>query len=153
MRLALLTALVLLASQAPAETVGRFGVHATLPGGYTIDPPPGNDDGRTFLYPDGAEIRLWGGWLMDTLASDRADRRGYYLSDGAEITYDAAGADWYVLSGFLGNAIFYLRVEQGRTCGGEAALAHLELLYPVDVRAYYDPQIGAIANSLGFGPC
>ncbi len=33
MRLALLTALVLLASQAPAETVGRFGVLVDTPEG------------------------------------------------------------------------------------------------------------------------
>ncbi|SNS04114.1 hypothetical protein [Antarctobacter heliothermus] len=153
MRLALLTSLVILASQAPAETVGRFGVHAVLPGGYTLDPPPDNDDGRVFTYDDGAEIVLWGSWPMAPMDRERADTRGYYLSDGAQITYDAAGAGWFVLSGFEDEIIFYLRVEEGHTCGGETALAHLELRYPVTRRAHYDPQVAGIAGSLGFGPC
>ncbi|WP_300442601.1 hypothetical protein [uncultured Mameliella sp.] len=136
-----------------SETVGRFGVSASLPEGYEIGSRPGNDDGRAFFYPDGAEIRLWGGWVMEPLAVERANRRGYYLQDGAEITYDAAGADWFVLSGYAGETIFYLRVETGRTCGGEEALASLEIRYPEALRARYDPQIGDIAGSLGFGPC
>ena len=153
MRFVLLSALVMFAAQAPAETAGRFGVSAALPGGYAMSPAPGNDDGRTYLYPDGAEIRLWGGWLMDRLEQDRADRRGYYRNDGAQITYDTAGPGWYVLSGFLGETIFYLRVEEVRTCGGETALAYLEIRYPDARRSTYDPQIGAIAGSLGVGPC
>lgn len=153
MRFALLSALMLLASQAPAETAGRFGVRADLPGGYTIAPPPANDDGRTFTYPEGAVIRLWGGWTMAPLESDRIDTRSYYRESGAEITYDTAGPGWYVLSGLFGETIFYLRVEEGRTCGGETAVAHVELRYPEARRATYDPLVGRIADSLGFGPC
>jgi hypothetical protein len=142
-----------LCGPALSETVGRFGVSATLPQGHFVGPSPGNDDGRSFHYPDGGEISLWGGWVMDTLAVERADRRVYALQDGAEITYDAAGPDWFVLSGYEGNSIFYLRVEQGLTCGGEEALAYLEIRYPDTQRARYDPLIAGIAGSLGFGPC
>lgn len=153
MRLVLLTCLMILAGQAPAETVGRFGVHANVPGGYVMAPPPGNDDGRVFVYDDGAEIALWGSWPMASLDTERADRRSYYLDDGARITYDTAGAGWFVLSGYEGDTVFYLRVKEGRTCGGETALAHVELRYPLMYRAKYDPQVPGIAGSLGFGPC
>ncbi|MBY6115778.1 hypothetical protein KUW09_15425 [Mameliella alba] len=151
--LATLVSGVMLATICPAETVGRFDVHADLPGGYDMGPRPGNDDGRAFFYADGAEIRLWGGWVMDSLAAERRSRLGFYLADGARVTYEASGRDWFVLSGYDGDVIFYLRVEQGRTCGGEEALAYLELRYPEHLRSTYDPRIGGIAGSLGFGPC
>lgn len=144
---------LIVATAAPAETVGGFGVTATLPGGYRLAPPPGYDDGRTFLYPDGAEIRLWGSWPMAGLAEERALSRAHYHESGGRITYDTGGPGWFVLSGTLGASIFYLRVEQGWTCEGRAALAHVELLYPAALRRAYDARVTRVARSLGFGPC
>lgn len=150
---ALALAVLCVASAAPAETVGGFGVGAWLPGGYRLAPPPGYDDGRTFLYPDGAEVRLWGSWPLAGLTEERARTRAFYRESGARITYDTGGPGWFVLSGHLGASIFYLRVEEGRTCGGRAALAHVELRYPAAQRRAWDERVRRVAGSLGFGPC
>lgn len=154
MRLALATlALCLTATVTLADTVGRFGVTGHVPPGFTAGPAPGNDDGRTFTAGDGGELRLWGSWRIEPIAADRKATRGYLVSEGANITYEADGRGWFVISGYLGSDIFYLRVEDGITCGGEEARAHLRLLYPIPARDRYDPLVGTIAKSLGFGPC
>ena len=136
-----------------ADVVGRYGVEAFIPARFVMQPPPGNDDGRTYIDDYGAELRVWGAWPMGSLTEDEAATQIYYADVGGAVTYEARGQDWFVLSGYLGNAIFYLRVERGRTCAGDPALAHMELLYPQDAREFYDPMVVQLAESLGFGPC
>lgn len=138
-------------SVASAQTWGRFGVEAELPPGFSMAPPPENDDGRSFIDGEGAEIRVWGSAILRSLEADEMAMREFYETLGGEVTYRAGGENWYVLSGFLGQEIFYARVENGETCGGTDARASLQILYPVDERERYDPMIDDLANSLGFG--
>ncbi len=138
---------------AEAESFGKYGVTVQVPPGFVLQPPPGNDDGRHFVDNNSAEVRVWGGWRVFDLAEDEAGMRNYYQEIGGVVTYDARGNDWYVLSGYFGQSIFYLRAENGVTCGGEDARASLEITYPEASRTAYDPLIGPMAKSLGFGPC
>ncbi|MDJ0820662.1 MAG: hypothetical protein QNJ09_02485 [Paracoccaceae bacterium] len=151
--LVFLAALILWAESAAADVYGRYGVQANVPVRFVMQPPPGNDDGRSFVDDYGAELRVWGAWPLGSVAADEAATVAYYADVGGAVTYRARGTSWYVLSGYLGNAIFYLRVERGQTCEGDPVLAHMELLYPEDAREFYDPMVVRLAKSLGFGPC
>ncbi|MCC1493640.1 hypothetical protein [Cognatishimia sp. F0-27] len=142
---------ILAAGTAVAQTFGRFAVEAELPPGFAMAPPPENDDGRSFIDGQGAEIRVWGRYILDTLSEDEAAMRTFYETLGGEVTYRAGGQDWYVLSGFLGQEVFYARVEDGETCVGEHARASVQMRYPVEERARYDPLIATLSASLGFG--
>jgi hypothetical protein len=104
-------AAMLAATAAYSESFGRFGVALDVPDTFTMEPPPANDDGRSFTDARGGTLRVWGGWPLDGLAADKAQVKGFYQSDGAEITFEAAGQGWYVLSGYLGDMIFYTRVH------------------------------------------
>lgn len=155
MRAVLLAAVIFAQSAALlwAESVGRYGVSANIPDRFVMGARPGNDDGRTFTDDYGATVRLWGSWRIEDLHADENAMREYYKNVGSRISYEARGTGWYVMSGYLGQSIFYLRVEDGRTCSGEPARAAIELLYPADAREFYDPLVGGITRSLGFGPC
>lgn len=138
---------------AGAETFGKYGVTVQVPQGFQKQPPPGNDDGRRFIDRNGAEIRVWGGWRIDSLADNEAGMRDYYQEVGGVVTYDTRGNGWYVLSGYFGQSIFYLRVENGQLCGGGEARASMEFIYPQDSRESYDPMVGRLAESVGFEAC
>ncbi|CUH76562.1 hypothetical protein [Tropicibacter naphthalenivorans] len=149
----LVLALVMLGDAALAGVYGRYGVTLDVPGGFEMLPPPGNDDGRGFTDRAGGRLSVWGSWQIEPLADERAFRKSSYLEQGAEITYEAGGKTWFVLSGYLGREVFYLRVEDGQTCGGEDARAFFEVTYPVEFRSRYDDLPGRFGKSLGFGPC
>ncbi|WP_299927967.1 hypothetical protein [uncultured Pelagimonas sp.] len=155
MRALMMAMMVLMgvATLANAGNFGKYGVSAQVPQGFAIQSPPGNYDGRRFVDRNGAEIRVWGGWRIENITGDESGMRDYYQEIGGVVTYDARGNGWYVLSGYFGQSIFYLRVENGMTCEGEEARASLEFIYPEDSRAAYDPLVGLLAKSLGFGPC
>ena len=77
----------------------RFGTTLSYPADvFVMQPPPENDDGRTLVAADGAQILVFGGYNVDnqTLAAKRASLTG---PDYAGVAYRAAGKSWFVVSG------------------------------------------------------
>ncbi len=132
---------------------GRFGFHADIPNGFIQGPRPDNDDGRAFTSPDGSgEVRVTGAYafvVVDNWTQYVAFMSALYGTDGGEITYQAGGDDWLVLSGTEGGRIFYLRAELGEDPFGDDIIATLEIRYDIAARDKWDPIIGPIADSLG----
>lgn len=129
-------------------TNDRFGTRATFDADLfdTIAPPPANGDGRTFLSADGAALSLFGAFgppdasPSELLAlRERVRRQG-----GASVTYSTSGADWFVLSGYDADTVYYERHEMG----ADAVVHSLTLRYPERVRAIYDPLIEPVTESL-----
>ena len=84
---------------------------------------------------------------FDAYLADRKDALG---GEGVEITYEASGEDWFVLSGKGEDRVVYLRVEAAESCGGDPIFAHLRIGYPTDLpdRAALEERIGGIAATL-----
>lgn len=129
----------------------RFGTSATLPADFVASMAPANGDGRTFTHPRmNGSISVYG---SHNIAGERlADHRDYltqlYLDGGQTITYQASGGDWFVLSGWDGKDIYYLRAE-GCTGG---PVHHIYFSYSGSEKRQWDPLVKRFAKSLD-GPC
>jgi len=159
-RRSILTALagLAMAPQALAQTAAdrwsdyvnaRFGTAIVYPANrFSPDPPPENDDGRTFRAQDGAVLLVFGqnNALEDTVASLEAGKTG---EDYAQVTYRARGASWLVLSGFRDiegtRSVYYEKTLFSRT---GAVLHTMILTYPEARKSRYEPIIARIAGSL-----
>jgi hypothetical protein len=113
----LLLAVLLLSGAARAQDIyrtyqnARFGTIVRYPQNLVVPQPESDDgDGRKFVSPDG-QIEL------TTYARHNRSRRSArgelnravsdWKRDGARLTYARSGISWFVLSGFLGEDIFY----------------------------------------------
>lgn len=129
----------------------RFGTSATLPADFVASPAPANGDGRVFTHPrlDGS-ISVYGSY---NISGERlSDHRDYltqlYLDSGQTITYQASGTSWFVLSGWDGRNIYYLRAE-GCTGG---PVHHMYFSFAGSEKPLWEPLINRYAKSID-GPC
>ncbi|RFC62936.1 hypothetical protein DYI37_13365 [Fulvimarina endophytica] len=131
---------------ASAESVdyanARYGTSATFPAELFPDPlpEPTSGDGFGWSAPNGAQIFIYarqneGAETPHSVISAR--------SDMDDVTYEASGKRWAVVSGYRDDRIFYERyIFRGD-------LVHsVAILYPEDVRETYDPIVGDVTNSL-----
>jgi hypothetical protein len=129
----------------------RYGTTISYPAPrFAMQPPPANDDGRTLIAADGAEILVFAAYnaLNETLASRRASLNG---PDYARTTYRANGANWFVVSGYRDiasvDSIFYEKY-----IFSPAGVIHsLIVTYPSALKGLYDPIVAKVAASFA-GP-
>jgi hypothetical protein len=103
---------ILFAFGANAETwrtihTTRFGATAEVPANWVMDPPPTNNDGRSFRSPNGrAQIIVSGIFAIE---ETKAEKIASMVKPeiGGTITYEKRGPDWIVVSGTKGDRIFY----------------------------------------------
>lgn len=123
----------------------RFGTSATFPDEIFVDQqePPANGDGLRWLSRDGASVAIYGSYnVLDDTPKTLVERGG--ALPGRTVTYTKTGRNWAVLSGFEDGAVFYERLVISPT-----GIVHgVEITYPKDLKARYDPLVGAIAGSL-----
>lgn len=133
----------------------RFDVHGTLPVAFVAGPAPQNGDGRAFTSPeDSGAISIYGSYnTTDSITAYREQTKAFHVNEGAEITYEDGQDDWFVLSGSDGETVFYLRVEQGKSCDGDVVLGHWLIEYSEADRPVYDPRVGGMAEGLRVGSC
>lgn len=126
----------------------RFGTTISYPGTYfEPDPPPANGDGRTFRSADGsatfyvfAQFDAFMRRQEEMMADDKL-QGGY-----DRVTYERAGHNWYVLSGFREGDIFYRKVLTGEP--GDLFRA-FEISYPASQKAAFDAVVTYMAQSFG----
>jgi len=130
----------------------RFGTTLSYPADvFVMQAPPDNDDGRTLIARDGAQILVFAGYNIDnqTLAAKRASLTG---PDYAATTYRAAGKNWFVVSGHRAadgvDTIFY---EKYIVSAPSEAIHSLIVTYPAALKERYDPIAARVAASLS-GP-
>lgn len=125
----------------------RFGTYADYPAGrFHPLPPPENGDGQSFAADDGAKLAIYGSYNVEDWTPSSYEKmiRGDNSSDYADVSYRASGANWLVLSGNRGDAIYY---ERYLFVGDEVHA--VTITYPRAVKASYDPIAARIAQSLG----
>lgn len=126
----------------------RFGTGFTVPAHMftAIDPPPGNNDGIRFVSDKGAALSVFGQFNVfdETPAQMRQRLAGYHAENGESVTYEAAGEDWLVLSGFAGADIYYERYEFGR----DGVIHGAVLVHPGADKARYQGLVESFAERL-----
>ena len=143
------------ASQTPASgwqtyANARFGTVIEYPADVFLpQPPPENGDGRTFVSPDGsATFFVFGQHNYDDLDAAAMMERDRGLGGYDRVTYQQTGKGWYVLSGYVGNDIFYRKALIDR----ESGLVHVfGITYPAAARERFDSIVTRMAKSFGAG--
>jgi len=139
--------LSLLGSAAPGNSQGfaqycndRYGFCVDYPSSLTMDPPPANGDGRRFHDPNGFLLIVSGinNVLDDTVETEMKSQS----KDIEKITYRSEGKNWFVLSGYKGSDVVYLK-----TYVGEGAVNHLYIKYPAQKKADYTETVTIISRS------
>lgn len=126
----------------------RFGTRIDYPADiFRALPAPENRDGRTFATRDErARFYVFGQFNYDNLDAGAMMARDRSLGDYGEVTYQRAGRDWYVLSGYNGGEIFYRKA----TLDPDTGIVHVfETIYSETDRDIFDPIVDRMANSLG----
>jgi hypothetical protein len=118
----------------------RYGFCIEHPTAVTIDPPPTNGDGRRFHDPYGFLMIISG--TNNTLDYTIETEMKSQSKDLEKITYQAKGKNWFVLSGYKGPDIVYLK-----TYVGEAAINHLYIKYPALKKEVYAETVTRISRS------
>ena len=132
----------------------RFGTNALVPEDFFEGAESDNGDGKSFFAKSGrGEIRIYGQYnvLSEDLEGYRQQRIGFIEEDGAEITYAPTGENWFVLSGYEGGDIFYLRVMHAPECS-PAVIHSIYIRYPKEDKALWDEIVAKASGSL-YGPC
>ena len=129
------------ASEWRTFTATRFGTIADVPGDWSMDPPPVNNDGRVFRSPDRqAQISISGGFITESVTSALRD-----AASGIGVTYQRIGPNWAVASGVEGSRIFYRRSVIA--CRNRIVNT-VEITYPQSRKQAYDVLVGHVSKSL-----
>ena len=123
-------------------TNGRFGYAVLVPPDLDAEPPPQNDDGRTFASPDGSvSLTVFG---TNDVLGEGLDGLAEQARDGIEtVTYEATPAGGIVVSGTSDAEVIYTR---GLYRDGVGVLAQLR--YPETEAATYDRWAERVGASL-----
>jgi len=101
-------------------------------------------DGQVFAAPDGrAELRCWGSFGIAAQQTIPEAMTQAMAEPGRKVTYKHAGGDFFVLSGYVEDRIFYRR-----SVLAHGVLATFELTYDAPLKEFFDPLIRDI--SAGF---
>jgi hypothetical protein len=123
---------------------GRFGFCFSYPKDMISDPPPDNGDGICVRDSHGLVITCSGiaNALFDSLQS-QMESTGKRFD---KISYKAKGKNWFVLSGFNGNKIIYIK-----TFIGKEYINDLSLEYPKEFKDKYDKIVSKVVRSFKSG--
>lgn len=126
----------------------RFGTAIMVPSEFRTEPPSTNNDGRSFLSPDGrARIAVYGSHAPSVVVENFDAYRSWLAAEaGIAVSYRAHGKDWFVISGRNGQDIVYIRVIAG--CANRSIAHHVQISYPADEKRRYDKIVGRVARSL-----
>ncbi len=145
---AMVTAVLLAASVAKADgwltyQNDRYGTTIDYPDVFKMQPPPDADDGRKFKSADGADFTVSASYFaLDLTVATYRDYIVENLDPGSTITYETRGKNWFVISGTVGDKIFY---EKHRLSHGMNE--DLVMSYPASLKQTYDPIVARMAKS------
>jgi hypothetical protein len=127
----------------------RFGTTIDYPTSFRPGRPPDNGGGLGFTAGDAASFSVWGS--HNSLDHDLAGLEAFIreeLPPGNRVTYDARGANWFVIAGLQDNNTFYERYllsHRGSIVNG------FTMQYPSRLNAPYDPIVTRMSRSFRAG--
>ncbi|MEP0944915.1 MAG: hypothetical protein ABJH63_02185 [Rhizobiaceae bacterium] len=129
----------------------RFGFHFKFPTkNFAPVGEAANNDGQVFETSDGqAQIVAYGSYnALEHTPKSYLQWMKAESSQLEEVTYERAARDWIVVSGFVGQNVYYQKTIF--SCFGEV-MNSLVLVYPISQKPIFDPMVGPIAKSLSPG--
>jgi hypothetical protein len=127
----------------------RYGTTIDYPGAFQPQPPPDDDDGRQFKSADGADFSVFASY--NALNFDLAAFQAFTIKNlpsGQVVTYQAHGANWFVISGSSGGSIFYDKYLLSH--GGQMTEGFV-MSYPAQLKQTYAPIVTRMAQSFRSG--
>jgi hypothetical protein len=119
----------------------RLGFRVKYPEDFTQMPKPTNNDGREFISKDGSfTLLVYGSNYIEGLGLDWDYESAF--NDFDEVTYKRKKNNWFVLSGYKGNKIVYLKTFYGSGCSNTVYMK-----YPKRDKAKYDDIVTSIVRS------
>jgi len=118
----------------------RFGFCVDVKRSWGKEPAPANNDGRSFFDNEGFKMSVYGSYnaLDQNL---RAHQEGY-RSELDQITYQPIKHNWYVLSGYKGSEIIYIK-----TFLNNKTFYTLYIRYPKALQGRYNPIVSRLSKS------
>ena len=123
----------------------RFGFCVDYPVALNVSPAPDNDDGRKFYDHNGFSMIASG--MYDVLENSLKTEMKSDEEDFDTITYRKAKNNWYVLSGYKGSNILYIKTYMGKE-----TIYHLYMKYPIKLKKDYDNFVSKVSRSFKPGP-
>jgi hypothetical protein len=128
----------------------RFRLTMTYPSSFTLDPGsvPESGDSARFWTADReatAVVTAMRNGLADSLANLlREARRDVLENSGGSITYERTRDNWFVISGYMGDRIYYRRTLLSR---GSALIGTLWIEFPRALRPCYEAAVTTMSLS------
>jgi hypothetical protein len=153
--LAAMATAVLLAAGAPRAGSwltyqnDRYGTTIDYPDFFKMQRPPDADHGRKFKSADGVDFTVsasYGG--IDFTVVTYRDFIVKHLDPGSVVTYETRGKNWFVVSGTVGDKIFY---EKHLFSHGAEMTEDFVISYPAAAKQTYDPIVARMAKSFRTG--
>ena len=144
-----------LAAPATAQTWktyrnARFGTSIEYPDRFRPGRPPQNGGGLSFSSNDGASFLIYGS--HNALEHDLAGLESFIKENrdaGESITYEARGANWFVLSGRKDDTEFY---ERYLLSHNRSIVNGFVITYPARLRTAYDQIVTRMSRSFRASP-
>ncbi len=118
----------------------RFEFCVLYPVTFGMGPAPDNNDGREFYDRDGFSMTASG--IYNVLENSLKDEMKSQEEGFDTITYRRMKGNWFVLSGYSGQNILYIKTYMRHD-----TFYHLYIRYPVSLKKEYDPIVSKIAKS------
>jgi hypothetical protein len=123
----------------------RYGTTIDYPDLFMMQRPPDADDGRAFKSADGADFTVSASYFaLDLTVAKYHDFIVKNLAPGSTITYETQGKNWFVISGTVGDKIFY---EKHLLSHGAQMNEDFVMSYPASAKQTYDPIVARMAKS------
>ncbi len=118
----------------------RYGFCVEYPASLTKDPPPANNDGISLRNRD--EFTMSASGINNVLGDDLESLMASESENMGQVTYKSKGRDWFVLSGFDGTKVRYVK-----TWVGKGSINTLFIEYPADRKSKYDEVAARVSRS------
>lgn len=124
----------------------RFGFSVKYPSNLTGKNESENGDGREFFSSEGFKMTVYGSNDVSALNQTIDDIFKEELSRHKDVTYKVKKNNWFVISGYDEQFIYYIKKYVGK-----GSTNTLSMMYPSNLRDKYYDVVSAISKSFEAG--
>jgi hypothetical protein len=131
----------------------RFGYEISYPDLFFTGEEAQNGDGKQFVSGDGkAVLTVYASYNALNLSLDKiySSNIAQYKKEGKKITYKIIDSKWFILSGYDGDKVFYIKTVRKHLGEDNDVDATFIITYPKSQKSTFDKITEKIANSLKF---